>query len=296
MITKKNKLDARKRSEYDVERFSVCERLAWGYLSEKRKKKSFRFSCFIYNPEKKEMCGPLSFRFCLSDEEYVFLLALQLSEHQGFSYNRLFPINPDIATRLTHCVEITFLEIENQFNSTQPFTIIFDELIEDANHLKEERDEALSEDDMTDAEEADDTTKKYTFQIEIFYTYTSEKRKVEIELTDDDVEQIKQLISENKEPKADLLHILYEEDDDLFEKFSDVIYPIVYIEELIYGFEYSSVEGVEKAENDPYDDYLDLRDAPFEEVYDLYCDQMDISLSELENYCKCEIPKEWLSK
>ena len=28
MITKKNKLDARKRSEYDVERFSVCERLA----------------------------------------------------------------------------------------------------------------------------------------------------------------------------------------------------------------------------------------------------------------------------
>lgn len=293
MITKKNKLDARKRSEYDVERFSVCERLAWGYLSEKRKKKSYRFSCFIYNPKKQEMRGPRSFRFSLSDEEYVFLLALQLSEHQGFSYNRLFHINPDIATRLTHYVENTFLKIENQGRSTQPFTIIFDELIEDANHLKEERDEALSEDDMTDAEEADDTTKKYTFQIEIFYTYTSEKRKVEIELTDDDVEQIKQLISENKEPKANLLHILYEEDDDLFEKFSDVIYPIVFIEELIYGFENGDVE---KDENDPYDDYLDLRDAPFEEVYDLYFDHMDISLSELEDYCKCEIPKEWLSK
>jgi hypothetical protein len=147
---------------------------------------------------------------------------------------------------------------------------------------------------ITKKNKADGTTKKYTFQIEIFYTYTSEKRKVEIELTDDDVEQIKQLISENKEPKANLLHILYEEDDDLFEKFSDVIYPIVFIEELIYGFENGDVE---KDENDPYDDYLDLRDAPFEEVYDLYSDgHLDLEPFELEDCCQCEIPKEWLSK
>lgn len=105
----------------------------------------YQFSCFIYDEEKKEMAGPCYFRFHLTDEEYVFLLALQLSEHQGFTYNRLTGINPKLVARLNSCVEMKFLEIENQFNYTQPFTIIFDEIIEDASLLQEKKDKALKD-------------------------------------------------------------------------------------------------------------------------------------------------------
>lgn len=98
------------------------------------------FSAYIYNDEKKEMAGPYEVCLHLSDDEYSFLLALQMSEKHGFTYNKLWEINPELAAKISRSVESEYmnprivLELQNA-----PFTVIFDEIIKDANSLEEEK-------------------------------------------------------------------------------------------------------------------------------------------------------------
>lgn len=99
----------------------------------------YRFSCFIYGPVEKKIYGPNSFIAILSDEDYCTLLALQLSIDRGLTYNNLWLISPELATKISDKIVNLYMNtriIGHQDNV--PFTVIFDELIEDAKTLKEE--------------------------------------------------------------------------------------------------------------------------------------------------------------
>lgn len=105
----------------------------------------YHFSAFVYDTEKGEISGPHKFAQDLSDEEYIFLLALQMSVREGFTYNSLFKINPEFAQRLNRNIDFSFFDIDCLGNQTKPFLILFDEIVDDANSLKEERDKRLKE-------------------------------------------------------------------------------------------------------------------------------------------------------
>ena len=99
----------------------------------------YRFSCYIYGPEKKEIYGPNSFIAILSDDDYCTLLALQLTIERGLTYNNLWEISPDLAKSISDIVANLYMDerIIEQHNNV-PFLVIFDELIEDAKTLKAE--------------------------------------------------------------------------------------------------------------------------------------------------------------
>ena len=106
----------------------------------------YRFSCYIYGPEKKEIYGPNSFIAILSDDDYCTLLALQLTIERGLTYNNLWEISPDLAKSISDIVANLYMDdrIIEQHNNV-PFLVIFDELIEDAKTLKAEYEKRLKD-------------------------------------------------------------------------------------------------------------------------------------------------------
>ena len=137
---------------------------------------------------------------------------------------------------------------------------------------------------------------KYKFQVMVALTYNDKDIEVEVELSDEEVARIKELVAasaatsaEPKDeddyvPEPDLLQILEEEEPKLFEKFWDVIMPPVFIEMLINGFNNGHIE---QHDDDEFDDYYE---ADFDEVYDMYGDDIELEHS---SRCICRIPEDW---
>lgn len=137
---------------------------------------------------------------------------------------------------------------------------------------------------------------KYKFQVMVALTYEDKDIEVEVDLSDDEVSRIKKLVasnaSTNEEPEdeeayvppTDLLQILEDNDEELFDKFWDVIMPPVFIEMLINGIENGYIE---QHDDDEFDDY---HEADFDELYNMYGD--DIVL-EHSSCCICKIPADW---
>ena len=140
---------------------------------------------------------------------------------------------------------------------------------------------------------------KYKFQVMVALTYEDKDIEVEVDLSDDEVSRIKKLVAssastneepENEEayvPPTDLLQILEDNDEELFDKFWDVIMPPVFIEMLINGFDNGHIERHDD------DDFYDYHETDFDELYAMYGD--DIVL-EHSSCCICRIPEDWLPK
>ncbi len=140
---------------------------------------------------------------------------------------------------------------------------------------------------------------KYKFQVMVALTYSDKDIEVEVPLSEKEADRIKQLIAENntteEEPKdeeayvppMDLLQILEDNDKELFDKFWEIIMPPVFIEMLMNGFDNGHIE---QHDDDEFDDYCE---ADFEEVYDMYGNDIELEHS---CCCICRIPEEWLSK
>jgi len=137
---------------------------------------------------------------------------------------------------------------------------------------------------------------KYKFQVMVALTYKDKDIEVEVDLSDDEVSRIKKLVasstSTNEEPvdedayvpETDLLQILEDNDEELFDKFWDAIMPPVFVEMLINGIENGYIERHDD------DDFYDYHEADFDELYAMYGD--DIVL-EHSSCCICKIPEDW---
>lgn len=104
----------------------------------------YHFSYFYYNTKKGEMAGPYLFISELTDEEYILLLTLQLFEDRGLTFNRLSIIVPDIFKKLNNEAEYSFMNprIPGQWRY-ESFTIVLNEILEDAKSLEKGRDKRL---------------------------------------------------------------------------------------------------------------------------------------------------------
>ena len=139
---------------------------------------------------------------------------------------------------------------------------------------------------------------KYNFQVMVALTYEDKVIEVEVELTDEEVARIKELVAANAAtsdepkdeddyvPEPDLLQILEDGEPKLFEKFWDVIMPPVFVEMLINGFDNGYIE---KDRKDEFDDY---HEADFDELYNMYGENIEFEHS---SCCICKIPERWLS-
>ena len=87
-------------------------------------------------------------------------------------------------------------------------------------------------------------------------------------------------------PSTDLLQILENNDEELFKKFWNVIMPPVFIEMLINGIDNGHIEQHDD------DEFFDYYEADFDEVYDMYGDDIELEHS---CCCICRIPEEWSS-
>lgn len=134
---------------------------------------------------------------------------------------------------------------------------------------------------------------KYKFQVMVALTYEDKDIEVEVDLSDDEVSRIKKLVassaSTNEEPvdedayvpETDLLQILEDNDEELFDKFWDAIMPPVFIEMLINGIENGYIERHDD------DDFYDYHEADFGELYAMYGDNIVLEHS---SCCICKIP------
>lgn len=103
----------------------------------------YHFSAFVYEADEGEMSGPHKFAIELEDDDYAFLLALQLTMRKGLTYNTLSEVDPEFVLKLNRNIDFNFFDIDNIFSKTKPFLIIFDEVIEDAKALKDESEKRL---------------------------------------------------------------------------------------------------------------------------------------------------------
>ena len=140
---------------------------------------------------------------------------------------------------------------------------------------------------------------KYKFQVMVALTYEDKDIEVEVELSEEEVTRIKELVAKDSEarskesededahlPYHNLLQVLEAHAPELFEKFWKVIKPPVFVEMLINGFDNGYIE---KDRKDEFDDY---HEADFDELYDMYGEDIELEYS---SCCICKIPEEWLS-
>ena len=137
---------------------------------------------------------------------------------------------------------------------------------------------------------------KYKFQVMVALTYEDKDIEVEIDLSNEEVSKIKKLVAskvaaknktkdeEENTPPMDLLQILEENDETLFDKFWSVIMPKVFVEQLINGFDNGYIE---KDRKDDFDDYYE---ADFKEIYEIYGEDIELEHS---SCCICRVPEEW---
>ena len=140
---------------------------------------------------------------------------------------------------------------------------------------------------------------KYKFNVMVALTYSDKDIEVEVPLSDKEVAKIKQLIAKNDNieeepedeeeyvPPTDLLQILEDGEPKLFEKFWDVIMPRVFVEMLIDGFNNGYIEKYDE------DDFDYDNEADFDELYDMYGDEMELEHS---SCCICRIPDAFVGR
>lgn len=135
----------------------------------------------------------------------------------------------------------------------------------------------------------------YKFKVTVFLTYKDKEIEVEVDLSDKEVTRIKELVvdsaanrnesaDEDDNVPLDLLQILEDNDEKLFDKFWDVIMPPVFVELLIDAM--NNFGNDMRLEEDNFKDY---RKASFEELYDMYGDSIDMDHSIC---CDCRIPED----
>lgn len=90
----------------------------------------YKFSYLGYDYDKNQLFGPHSVEVHLSDEDYIALLSLQLLDRENLCFNHLLNTNTELALRLNKGVEGEIYGF--QFPVHVPFTILFDEIREDA--------------------------------------------------------------------------------------------------------------------------------------------------------------------
>lgn len=140
---------------------------------------------------------------------------------------------------------------------------------------------------------------KYIFKVIVCLTYKDKEIEVEIDLSDKEVFQIKELVSNGVKKRKellgeddfhieiDLLMILETRVPKLFNKFWKVIMPPVFVELLINGIENYGNDF--KLEEDNFSDY---RKASFDELYAMYGETIDIEHS---SCCICRVPESWIT-
>ena len=138
----------------------------------------------------------------------------------------------------------------------------------------------------------------YKFDVMVYLTYKDKKIEVEIDLSDKELKRIKELVAnsvanrnesadEDDNVPLDLLQILEDKDEKLFDKFWNVIMPPVFVEHLIDGLENFGPDLRREEDN-----FRDYRKASFKELYDMYGE--DIDMTDYSIFCDCRIPEEWL--
>ena len=141
---------------------------------------------------------------------------------------------------------------------------------------------------------------KYKFKVMVALTYSDKDIEVEVPLSDEEVTKIKGFVaafiaSRKKHkhdpmdgfeyiPPMDLLQIIEDNDEELFDKFWNVIMPPVFIEMLINGLDNGHIEQHDD------DEFFDYYEADFDEVYDMYGDDIELEHS---SCCICRIPEDW---
>jgi len=138
---------------------------------------------------------------------------------------------------------------------------------------------------------------KYKLKVKIFKTYFDDEIEVKVELSDEEVSQIKKLVADYEDtkeqpadedayvPETSLLQILEQGNKELFDKFWwDTIYPRVFIEMLINGIENGYIEKYDE------DDFDYENEGDFLDICDMYSDDIHIEHS---SACICRIPMEW---
>lgn len=90
----------------------------------------YSMSCYFWDSTTGRMSKRHRFSVELTDDEYIYLLTEQLLDRSPNTYNRLVFDRPDLADKICGIAELSFFDgIEIGGN---PYLIIFDELLEDA--------------------------------------------------------------------------------------------------------------------------------------------------------------------
>ncbi|MBP3757504.1 MAG: hypothetical protein J6I61_09525 [Prevotella sp.] len=241
----------------------------------------------------------------LSDADYTKLLALQLYD-EHLTINTLYYYDPSLQRTILNDAMFYFMD-EEVCILHAPFTITMDEVLADADQLVSQYriprngaylelpKEIISRSSICHPINPT-PAKPYHFQVMVALTYDDKDIDVAVALTDNEVNEIKQLIADYPESASQsvteydfvqeisLLQILEEGSPRLFEKFWRAIMPPVFVETLIDGLKNDCLEE--------YDDdhFADYHQADFADLYHMYGDDINLEHS---SCCICRIPKEW---
>ena len=98
----------------------------------------YNFSVCYIDDVTHKMVGPLPFTYPIFDDnDYIFLLALELSEPHGITYNRLTEIDPVWAEELNDYINGSFFKTEEGGYNPKPYNVFFDEIVDDAQRIRE---------------------------------------------------------------------------------------------------------------------------------------------------------------
>ena len=93
-------------------------------------------SLFVYDDEKVKMEGPFSFPLFLTNDESVFLLALQLHVREGFTYNGLWEICPELAYKIHRMIIWDVMDQRVTKRLVRPpYVLILNEVVEDSKSI-----------------------------------------------------------------------------------------------------------------------------------------------------------------
>jgi hypothetical protein len=100
------------------------------YNKKNRECSSYVMSCYYWDSAIGRMSKRNRFSVELTDEEYIYLLTEQLIDRSPNTYNRLVFDRPDLAEKICGIAELSFFD--DYEIGGNPYLIIFDELLEDA--------------------------------------------------------------------------------------------------------------------------------------------------------------------
>ena len=90
--------------------------------------------CHVFDAGRKKVDGPIFFKVCLTDEEYLYLLLNQLKYRNDFTFNRLQTMNPELALKISEAAEKSYLYVLSM--NRLPFLVYMHEVCEDILQLE----------------------------------------------------------------------------------------------------------------------------------------------------------------